>query len=191
MNEETQNVEAVKDDKKVAAEPEQVIEDPKDEKKYTDAELDAIIGRKFAQWKEKQEKEADEAKRLAKMNAEEKAKHEQDKLKAEIAELKREKTLSEMTTTARNMLKEADITVDDVLLKALVTEDADATKSNVEAFATSYKQAVEDGITARLKAPVMKKGATTSTLTKESIMAIKDTAERQRLIAENQSLFIN
>ncbi|HFI0151088.1 TPA: DUF4355 domain-containing protein [Streptococcus suis] len=191
MNEETQNVEVVEDDKKVAAEPEQVIEDPKDEKKYTDAELDAIIGRKFAQWKEKQEKEADEAKRLAKMNAEEKAKHEQDKLKAEIAELKREKTLSEMTTTARNMLKEADIAVDDVLLKVLVTEDADATKTNVEAFAASYKQAVEDGITARLKVPVMKKGATTSTLTKESIMAIKDTAERQRLIAENQSLFIH
>ncbi|MCQ8264279.1 capsid assembly scaffolding protein Gp46 family protein, partial [Streptococcus suis] len=70
MNEETQTVEAVEDDKQVAAEPEQVTTDPKDEKKYTDADVDAIIDKKFAKWKAEQEKAESEAKKLAKMNAE-------------------------------------------------------------------------------------------------------------------------
>ncbi|HEM5311586.1 TPA: DUF4355 domain-containing protein, partial [Streptococcus suis] len=72
MNEETQTVEVVEDDKQVAAEPEQVTTDPKDEKKYTDADVDAIIDKKFAKWKAEQEKAESEAKKLAKMNAEDK-----------------------------------------------------------------------------------------------------------------------
>ena len=40
MNEETQTVEVVEDDKRVAAEPEQVTTDPKDEQKSADADVD-------------------------------------------------------------------------------------------------------------------------------------------------------
>ncbi|WP_156468669.1 capsid assembly scaffolding protein Gp46 family protein, partial [Streptococcus sp. DD10] len=53
----------------VSAEPEN--ETVEQEKKYTD--VDAIIDKKFAKWKKEQEALADEAKKLAKMNAEQKA----------------------------------------------------------------------------------------------------------------------
>ena len=39
-----------------------------DEKKYSDADLDKIIGKKFAAWQEKKEKEVEEAKNLEKIN---------------------------------------------------------------------------------------------------------------------------
>ena len=46
MNEETQTVETV-EEQKVPAEP---APQPQDEKKYTDADVDAIIDKKFAKW---------------------------------------------------------------------------------------------------------------------------------------------
>ena len=39
------------------------------EKKYTDADLDEIINRKFAKWQKEQQKKSDEAAKLAEMNA--------------------------------------------------------------------------------------------------------------------------
>ena len=53
MNEETQTVETV-EAQVVPAEPTNEPQ-PQDEKKYTDAEVDAIIDKKFAKWKSEQE----------------------------------------------------------------------------------------------------------------------------------------
>ena len=58
MNEETQTVETV-EEQKVPAEPEK---QPQDEKKYTDADVNAIIDKKFAKWKSEQEAKENEAK---------------------------------------------------------------------------------------------------------------------------------
>lgn len=55
-----------------------------DEKKYTDADIDEIISRKFAKWQKEQQKKTDEAAKLAEMNATEKAKYEKDKLERMI-----------------------------------------------------------------------------------------------------------
>ena len=44
-------------------------DDPEDEKKYSDKDVNKIIDRKFAEWAKKKQKEEDEAKKLAKMNA--------------------------------------------------------------------------------------------------------------------------
>ena len=74
MNEETQTVETV-EEQKVSAEP---APQPQDEKKYTDAEVDAIIDKKFAKWKSEQEAKENEAKKLSKMNADEKQKYQLD-----------------------------------------------------------------------------------------------------------------
>ena len=53
MNEETQTVETV-EAQGVPAEP-TIEKQPQDEKKYTDAEVDAIVGKKIAKWKSEQE----------------------------------------------------------------------------------------------------------------------------------------
>lgn len=50
------------------------------EKKYSDEDLNAILDKRFARWKADQEKEKAEAKRLADMNAQERAEAERDKV---------------------------------------------------------------------------------------------------------------
>ena len=70
----------------------------------------------------------------------------------------------------------------------IVYEDAEKTKESVEAFKRMYKAAVQDGIKKQLTGRAPSKGSSNS-ITKEQILEVKDPAERQRLIAENMSLF--
>ena len=159
------------------------------EKKYSDEDLDRIISKKFAKWKQDQEKAVDEAKKLADMNAQEKAEYERDKIRKELDELKNEKVLNEMSKTARKMLSDEGINISDDLLANLVTKDAEKTKSVVNDFAKMFKNEVESAVKEALKGNPPKKGVKTTTITKEQIMAIKNTAERQKMINEHMELF--
>ena len=84
-------------------------------KKYSDEDVNKIINRKFAEWEKKRQKEEDEAKKLAKMNAQEKADYKQKQLEDEIENLKNERALSQMKDEARKMLKEKSISISDEL----------------------------------------------------------------------------
>lgn len=163
----------------------------KAEAKYTDADLDRIIGRKFAEWQSKKEKEMDEAKRLASMSEQEKSQHEREQMQRQLEELLKEKRLSEMSRTARGILMERNINLDDKLLSVLVAEDADQTKANVDAFADLFNAAVKKAVGEALKGATPKVGTTSGGLTKEQIMKVQNRAERQRLIQENWDLFQN
>lgn len=182
--------------KDVVVEEEVKIEEPKtvdvpvekDERKYTDDDLNKIIDSKFARWQEEKQKEIDEAQKLSEMNATEKAEHERNKLKEELEELRAAKTKTEMTNTARGMLKEKDITIDDSLINILVDSDADKTKNNIDKFVTTFNDAVNKAVLETVKNPNDKRG-TTSRVTKEEIMAIKDRTLRQQKIKENIGLF--
>ena len=125
-----------------------------DEKKYSDADLDKIISKKFAAWQEKKEKEVEEAKKLEKMSAEEKIAHERDSIKKELDELKREKALSEMSKTARKLLSEKNITVSDELLSLMVTTDATETKAAIDSFAKLFFESVENAVKERVRGEV-------------------------------------
>lgn len=146
--EETQIVETVVEQEVASAEPTQTL--PKDEKKYTDAEVNDIIDKKFAKWKATQEKEQSEAKKLAKMSADEKIEYENQQLKNEIAELKRTQALNEMSKVARGLLAEEQITVSDALLARLIDEDAEVTKETVSEFIKMYQADLETAVNARL-----------------------------------------
>lgn len=116
------------------------------EKKYTDADVDAIIDKKFAKWKQEQEDEANEAKKLAKMNESEKADYEKNQLMEEIRQLKEEKTLNDLTVQARGMLGEAEVHVSDSVVARLVSLDAEATKEAVSAFIKDFQSAVAEEV---------------------------------------------
>ena len=146
-NEETQNVSEVVEEV-ASAEPTQTL--PKDEKKYTDAEVNEIIDKKFAKWKANQEKEQSEAKKLAKMSADEKIEYENQQLKNEIAELKRTQALNEMSKVARGLLADEQINVSDALLARLIDEDAEVTKETVSEFIKMYQADLETAVNARL-----------------------------------------
>ena len=139
-------------------------------------------------WQALTDDKLSEAQKLAKMSKEEKALYKAQQLEKELADLKRKNALSEMTSTARKMLAEDSIVVADELLNNIVYEDAEKTKESVEAFKRMYKAAVQDGIKKQLTGRAPSKGSSNS-ITKEQILEVKDPAERQRLIAENMSLF--
>lgn len=166
---------------------EQKKEEP--EKKYTDADVDKIINRKFAEFQKKFEKERAEAEKLAQMNAEQKANFEKEKVEQELADLKRQVALNDMTKEARKILLESGVSVPDSLLSVLVSEDAESTKTRIEDFSNIYKQVIADGVKEALKGNEPKAGGSQAVLTREDIEKVKDRAERQRLMAEHADLF--
>ena len=173
--------------------PEEPKQEPKQEpvKKYTDEDVDKIIDQKFKKWQEKQQKAVDEAKKLAEMNAQQKAEYERDQFKKELEEYKRKDSLSEMTKTARKMLSEEGISVSDELLSMMVNTDAEQTKAAIDGFVKAFNDAVETAVKERLKGEPPKRGTGTGgkTMTKEQIMAIKDTELRQKAMLEYRELF--
>lgn len=160
-------------------------------KKYTDAEVDDLINRKFAEWQKKQQKAVDEAKKLAEMSAQERAEHERDELKKELDALKKQASLAEMTKTARKLLSDDGITVPEELLAMMVSDSADDTKAAISGFSVAFKNAVEVAVKERLRGEPPRRGNAggTAPMTKEQIMKIKDTDLRQKKMLENKHLF--
>lgn len=155
---------------------------------YTDEDVDKLINRKFAEWQAKKDQEINEAKKLADMNAQQRAEYERDKLQKELDAYKMRETLSKMAKTARSMLAQQDIHVSDELVSALVTKDAQTTADNVQNFAKAFQTAVSQAVEQKITHKEPKTGKS-KTITKDDIMAIKDTAARQKAIAENIELF--
>ena len=124
-------------------------DDPEEEKKYSDKDVNKIIDRKFAEWAKKKQKEEDEAKKLSKMNAQEKADYKQKQLEEEIEQLKNEKALSDMRDEARKMLSEKNINITDELLAFMVSTDAGETKKAVDSFADLFNAAVNEAVKGR------------------------------------------
>lgn len=157
--------------------------------KWTDAEVDALINKKFAEWQKKQEKKVTEAERLGQMSAEEKANARMKALEDKLHEYEANAARAEMTKQARAILQDKNIHVNDELLANLIAEDAEATKASVESFANLFNAAVEKAVKEALKTDVPRKGNSGTGMTREQIMAVTNRAERQRLIKENMDLF--
>lgn len=187
----TENTTEVKADATEAKEEKLAKEAKGDGKaKYTDADVDELIAKKFAEWSKKQDKAVAEAKKLAEMNAQEKAEYERDQLKKELDDLKKQASLVEMTKTARKMLTDNGINVNDELLSMMVTTDAAETKAAVDGFAKMFNEAVENAVKERLKGEPPRKGTGgIAAMTKEQIAAIKDPELRQKKMLENKHLY--
>ena len=150
--------------------------------------MDKLINRKFAEWQAKKDQEINEAQKLAEMNEQQKSDYKLQKLQKELDEYKNRETLSEMAKTARAILSEQNINIPDELVSVLVTTDADTTSANVKAFAKAFQSAVSQAVDSKISHREPRTGGS-KTVTKNDIMAIKDTATRQKAIAENIELF--
>lgn len=153
--------------------------------------INTAVSNAQKKWQTMTDGKVSEAEKLAQMTSEEKAEYRAKKAEQELADLKRQIALGDMAKTARKMLSEENITVPDEIIMNLVCDDAEKTKSAVESFAKVFKDAVQAAIKESLKGnpPKASTGGTT-TVTREQILAVKDRAERQRLIAENPQLFV-
>ena len=130
-----------------SAEPKAPEVNPDDEKKYTDADVNAIIDKKFAKWKQDLERKETEAKKLAKMNADEKAKYEREKAERELADREAAITRRELAATAK-----------ETLASVLDYTDAESCQASIAAVEKAFSAAVNKAVESKLKggAPIPK-----------------------------------
>lgn len=175
VNNETENVDVQAE---VPAEPQ------KQEKLFTQEEVNNIIEKRLNKEKSKWKNEVDQAKRLAEMSAEERAKEEFRMQKAafekERAEFERERLLiqTQKELTAKNVPIE--------FAEMLVKGDAESTKEAIDNFANLYAQSVEKGVSNKLKGrpPKTKSTPNTDGLDRASFMKLS-LAEQQKMAREN------
>ena len=158
MNEKTQTVETI-EWQEVPAEP-TIDKQPQDEKKYTDAEVDAIIDKKFAKWKSEQEAKENEAKKLAKMNADEKQKYQLDQREQELANREQVLARKELTAEAKAMLSERGLPVE--LVAVVDLSNAETVTESVASIQKTWEDAVQKGVADRMEGSAPIKTAPTN-----------------------------
>ena len=140
------------------AEPRTSEEQQKDEKKYTDAEVDEIINKKFAKWKSEQEAKESEAKKLARMNADEKKDYQLKQREQELADREQAIARKELTAEAKSMLSERDLPVE--LVAVVDLSSADSVTESINTIQKAWSEAVQKGVSERLKGGAPMKSAT-------------------------------
>ena len=123
------------------------------------------------------------------MNGTQRLEYERDSYKNQLEQLQKQMNLSQMQAAARSMLAEKHIHAADGLICAIVTEDAETTKKNVEDFAKMFTDAVEAAVKEHLKSDTPRTGVPAGKMTKEQIFAISDAEQRIDAIRKNIDLF--
>ena len=164
------------------------------EKTFTQAELEDIVRKEKAKAKRSAEREykekMDEAEKLRKMNAEQKAKYEAQKQADRIAELEAQLNRSGLEKEASKMLSEAGIIADDDILSFVVKDDAEGTQEAVNALSGLVNDLADKKVSEMLKGKTPKKveHSTTGAITKKQFdkMGYKD---RNELLQNNPELY--
>lgn len=179
MSEETKGTTATEPE---AAEPQNEPTQPAEA--LTAEAVSQMIAEAFQGFEQRQS----EAKKLAEMTDQQRAETERDSYKQQLQALQKQVEAAQMQKTAREMLSEKGIHLPDSLVAAVVAEDTKTTKTQVEAFATLFTEAVENAVKERLKGEPPKTG-TSGRMTKEQIFAIPDEGKRLQAIRDNMNLF--
>ena len=158
------------------------------EKKYSDADVDRIVGEKYAKFAAKKQKEVDEAKKLAKMSKDDKQKFEMDKLKSEAQEAQNELAKYQMRDTAKQMISDSGVTATDEMIDLVTSSDAETTKTNVSK-ALNFAKGIREQVTKELSQGTTPRTVGSPTLSKQEIMKIQDPIKRQQAIKDNLGLF--
>ena len=188
MNEETQTVEVeTVEAQGVPAEPTNEPQ-PQDKKKYTDADVDEIINKKFAKWKSEQEAKENEAKKLAKMNADEKQKYQLEQREQELANREQVLARKELTAEAKAMLSERGLPVE--LVAVVDLSNAEAVTESVASIQKTWEEAVQKGVSDRMKgsAPIKTAPQNNNELTKAQFYRMSH-AEKANLKQTNPELY--
>ena len=156
MNEENNQVTPVENNQPEVNNVDSATQKPEG-KVFTEDEVNAIITKRLAKERQKQEKAIAEAERLAKMTSEERAKEEL-RLEREAFEKERKAHLDEMnafnkekmlTQTEKELINNS---LPTEFARYLVSEDADQTFSNIKEFKALWDTALQNSINNTLKA---------------------------------------
>lgn len=144
------HVDTVETEEKEKIEQAEEIDSPDDSKfKYTDEDVDKIVQEKLAKAKKREEAKVEEAKKLAKMDADEKQQYELEQAQQAAKEAEAKLAKFEMKNQARSMLLKSGINFNDEDVDLVVTDDAETTNERVQQL-LSLASRIEDNLKAEL-----------------------------------------
>lgn len=129
------------------------VETSKSEKTFTQKDVDKLIqdrlAREQSKWEKRVQDERTEAEKLAKMNAEQKAKYAEEKRAAELEKRERDITTRELRATAYETLAEKNLPKE--LVDILNYSDAEQCNKSIEAVEKAFQSAVEKAVNDKLR----------------------------------------
>ena len=155
----------------------------KEEKTFTQAELDKILNKKFAQWQKKTEEAKQEAERKAKLTEAEKLAEE----RKEFESMKRQFEYEQRVNSTSKVLASNNLPIE--FSDFLVAETDEATTKRVDLFKNAFNEALEKALTERLRGNTPKVGVSSNKeLTKKEFrnMSYK---EKMDLYNKDKNLF--
>ena len=117
----------------------------KEEKTFTQAELDKILNKKFAQWQKKTEEAKIEAERKAKLTEAEKLAEE----RKEFESMKRQFEYEQRVNSTSKVLASNNLPIE--FADFLIAETDEATTQRVDLFKNAFNEALEKALTERLR----------------------------------------
>ena len=128
-----------------AVETQEVNEAVKEEKTFTQAELDKILNKKFAQWQKKTEEAKAEAERKAKLTEAEKLAEERKEFEA----MKKQFEYEQRVNSTSKVLASNNLPIE--FADFLIAESDEATTQRVDLFKNAFNEALEKALVERLK----------------------------------------
>ena len=165
------------------------------DKTFTQDELDHIVQERVKRAVAKAQKDAEdkikqaqsEGERLAKLTKDERAKEEEAKRLADLEAREKAIAVKELRIETQSLLSDEGLPIE--FLDVVMADTAESVKDNIASIRKVFDEAVEKRVNERLTQDKPRRGATAGTMSKAEIMAIQDASERQKLIAENLELF--
>ena len=128
-----------------SVETKEVNEVVKEEKTFTQAELDKILNKKFAQWQKKTEEAKAEAERKAKLTEAEKLAEERKEFEA----MKKQFEYEQRVNSTSKVLASNNLPIE--FADFLIAENDEATTQRVDLFKNAFNEALEKALVERLK----------------------------------------
>lgn len=190
MDNEQENKEQERKEQAPVDEPkqDQDVQEPK-EKTFTKDEVEQMISDRIKREREKAEADKAEAKRLAKMNADQKKDYEIDKQTKRAEEAEQKLARYEMQGQARKMFEESGVNVNDDDLSLVVTSEAEATQDNVNKLIAFAKRIREDVKNEMLTGKTPKTNGNVAKNITQSQFDLMSSKQKAELYQENPDLF--
>ena len=176
----------------------EVVDNPETteaDKTFTQDELNHIVQERVQRAVAKAQKDAEdkikqaqsEGERLAKLTKDERAKEEEAKRLADLEAREKAIAVKELRIETQSLLSDEGLPIE--FLDVVMADTAESVKDNIASIRKVFDEAVEKRVNERLTQDKPRRGATAGAMSKAEIMAVKDVNERQKLIAENLELF--
>lgn len=176
----------------------ETVDNPKTteaDKTFTQDELNHIVQERVQRAVAKAQKDAEdkikqaqsEGERLAKLTKDERAKEEEAKRLADLEAREKAIAVKELRIETQSLLSDEGLPIE--FLDVVMADTAESVKDNIASIRKVFDEAVEKRVNERLTQDKPRRGATAGAMSKAEIMAVKDVSERQKLIAENLELF--